>query len=81
MKPFLIANALLATFGTTLVLPQGASAQPKPDSIMQDAKANQERREDGRLSFQTLQPWMPRTNVNGDVAMVYGIDDTLPRPH
>ena len=75
MKPFLIANALLVT----LALPQLASAQNQaPDSIMQDAKANQERRDDGRLSFQTLQPWMPRTNVNGDVAMVYGIDDAMP---
>ena len=78
MKPFLIANALLIT----LALPQiaGAQSQSKTSkiSVMQDAKTNQERREDGRLSFQTLQPWTPRTNVNGDVAMVYGIDDSMP---
>ncbi|MEI9976985.1 MAG: hypothetical protein WDO73_35995 [Ignavibacteriota bacterium] len=28
---------------------------------------------DERLSFQTGGPWEPRVNVDGDVAMVYGI--------
>ena len=31
------------------------------------------RRAEERLSFQTGQPWTPRTNLNADVAMVYGI--------
>jgi hypothetical protein len=31
------------------------------------------RREEQRLTFQTGQPWTPRTNLNADVAMVYGI--------
>ena len=31
---------------------------------------------DSRLIFQTGQPWLPRTNVNADTVMVYGIDDT-----
>lgn len=31
------------------------------------------RRVEERLSFQTSQPWTPRTNLNADVAMVYGI--------
>src|SRR5215467_3898646 len=32
-----------------------------------------ERRTEQRLSFQTSQPWSPRTNLNADVVMVYGI--------
>ena len=76
--PHLIAGALLVT--SSLALPRLARAQnPRSKtSVMQTEKTNEVRREDGRLSFQTLQPWMPRTNVNGDVAMVYGIDDTMP---
>jgi hypothetical protein len=31
----------------------------------------------GRLIFQTNQPWSPRTNINADTVMVYGIDDTV----
>jgi hypothetical protein len=31
-----------------------------------------------RLSFQTQDPYRPRVHLNADVAMVYGIDKTLP---
>ena len=31
---------------------------------------------DYRLLFQTSRPWSPRTNINADTVMVYGIDDT-----
>ena len=31
-----------------------------------------------RLSFQAARPWAPELNLNADVAMVYGIDDSLP---
>src|SRR6185369_15521537 len=31
-----------------------------------------------RTSFQTSQPWSPNGNLRADVAMVYGIDKTLP---
>jgi hypothetical protein len=31
-----------------------------------------------RTSFQTAQPWSPNGNLRADVAMVYGIDKTLP---
>ncbi len=31
-----------------------------------------------RTSFQTRQPWNPQGNLRADVAMVYGIDPTLP---
>jgi hypothetical protein len=30
----------------------------------------------GRLLFQTGRGWSPRTNINTDTVMVYGIDDT-----
>ncbi len=33
---------------------------------------------DERLVFQTWAPWSPRTHIEGDVAIVYGIDPTLP---
>src|SRR3954452_985625 len=31
-----------------------------------------------RLSFQTQHPYRPRVHLNADVAMVYGIDKSLP---
>src|SRR6478736_85384 len=31
-----------------------------------------------RTSFQTSKPWSPQGNLRSDVAMVYGIDPTLP---
>lgn len=45
----------------------------------QDAQTNQTRQADERLSFQSLAPWSPRTHIDADVAMVYGIDPTLPQ--
>ncbi|MGH9617394.1 MAG: hypothetical protein ACRD28_11690, partial [Acidobacteriaceae bacterium] len=46
----------------------------------QDVAADKDgnsRRNEQRLSFQTHQLWTPRTNLNADVAMVYGIDPTM----
>ncbi len=40
--------------------------------------ALEQRRAEERLSFQTLDPWSPRTNLDADVAMVYGIDASMP---
>jgi hypothetical protein len=37
-----------------------------------------ERATDERLTFQTNGPWSPRTNLNADVAMVYGIGQRMP---
>src|ERR1035438_5183719 len=37
-----------------------------------------ERAAEERLSFQTSGPWSPRTNLNSDVAMVYGIGARMP---
>src|ERR1043166_6771468 len=37
-----------------------------------------ERASEERLSFQTSGPWSPRTNLNADVAMVYGIGPRMP---
>ena len=37
-----------------------------------------DRAADQRLSFQTSGPWSPRTNLNADVAMVYGIGPRMP---
>src|SRR5947209_2133751 len=32
-----------------------------------------------RLSFQAIHEWEPRVNLNADVAMAYGIDESLPK--
>jgi hypothetical protein len=37
-----------------------------------------DKQRDERTSFQSHAPYMPRTHLNADVAMVYGIDPTLP---
>ncbi len=42
------------------------------------AAHSDQRADEERLSFQSFAPWSPRTNLNADVAMVYGIDKTLP---
>lgn len=44
----------------------------------QNVNATKERRDDERLSFQSHAPWSPRTNLNADAAMAYGIDASLP---
>jgi len=44
----------------------------------QQVAVTKERRDEERLSFQTHTPWSARINLNGDVAMAYGIDSTLP---
>lgn len=41
-------------------------------------QAPPERAAEERLSFQTNGPWSPRTNLNSDVAMVYGIGPRMP---
>src|SRR5437879_10770358 len=41
-------------------------------------QSSDERAEEERLSFQTNGPWSPRTNLNADVAMVYGIGPRMP---
>ena len=49
--------------------------------LSQDVAADKDgnsRRTEQRLSFQTNAPWSPRTNLNADVAMVYGITPSLP---
>src|ERR1700684_4370362 len=49
--------------GVPFASPQGTSSStaPAPDS---------------RLIFQTSRPWSPRTNINADTVLVYGINDT-----
>jgi hypothetical protein len=37
-----------------------------------------ERATEERLSFQTSHAWSPRTNLNADIAMVYGIGERMP---
>jgi hypothetical protein len=57
---------------TSTVLPAlsfGAELAPFPADPAQHLE---------RTSFQTSQPWSPNGNLRSDVAMVYGIDETLP---
>ncbi|MHB1793846.1 MAG: hypothetical protein ACYCPO_02660 [Acidobacteriaceae bacterium] len=57
----LFTSALL--FTTRVASPQSPSSRIK-------------RVPEGRLIFQTSRAWSPRTNVNADTVMVYGIDET-----
>jgi hypothetical protein len=43
-----------------------------------EAGRGDKRREEERLSFQSFAPYGPRIHLDADVAMVYGIDKTLP---
>ena len=47
-------------------------------AIFRVVHAEDQRRAEERLSFQTHADWSPRINLNADVAMVYGIDPSLP---
>ncbi|MDF2441003.1 MAG: hypothetical protein JWN98_1987 [Abditibacteriota bacterium] len=68
-----------------------ADAQPTPEqparqaptrattrATTRTATAREERTREERLSFQSFAPWSPRTHLDADVAMVYGVDRTLP---
>jgi hypothetical protein len=63
----IVAAGLLAVAFSGRAQAQGTN-QMKPD----------ERTQEERLSFQTSDPWSPRTNLDADVAMVYGIDASMP---
>ncbi len=66
MKPYSRTLGLLFTIAVLFVIPSGvAQSAPGKDG------------DQGRLIFQTNQPWSPRTNINADTVMVYGIDDTV----
>lgn len=43
-----------------------------------EVTASAQRQQDERLTFQTHATWSGRINVNADVAMVYGIESSLP---
>src|SRR5665213_1991983 len=45
--------------------------------VAADKNGNARRKEE-HLSFQSNRPWSPRVNLNADVAMVYGIDPSMP---
>lgn len=46
-------------------------------TLAQNSLTNRPQDEE-RLSFQANDTWIPRVNVNSDIAMAYGIDKTLP---
>jgi hypothetical protein len=55
-----------------LLVPVGLTAQNVAKDQGVDLRHTEE-----RLSFQTSRPWTPRTNLNADAVMVYGIGDQL----
>lgn len=61
--------------GVGLAITATGRADVKPNPAQ---KAQAQRFEEERLSFQSFDPWEPRTNLDADVAMVYGVDATLP---
>ena len=63
---------ILVCVATSIAIPAlsfGAESLPFPADPAQHLE---------RTSFQTSQPWSPNGNLRADVAMVYGIDQTLP---
>lgn len=74
--PTAILSAALLTGGAIVA---GCAADPK-DAGDRFIGPNPTTRpaDERRLNFQTHRAWMPRTHLNADVAMVYGIDATLP---
>jgi hypothetical protein len=70
---FLTGLAMLSTISEAAVQ-NDASTQPAPATGL---SARPQREE--RLSFQAKDPYRPRVHLNADVAMVYGIDQTLPQ--
>ena len=62
-----------APVAAVVLLPTSAAAGEPPAGGVADRPIAEE-----RLSFQTARSWRPSLNLNADVAMVYGIDGTLP---
>ncbi|MGB7158660.1 MAG: hypothetical protein WBD40_11375 [Tepidisphaeraceae bacterium] len=60
-----------------MLLAGAAPATAADDALPVTGLANRPQKEE-RLSFQTQDPYRPRVHLNADVAMVYGIDKTLP---
>ncbi len=63
---------------TCLLMISTAQGQPTQDKPAQDKPGQHERAQEERLSFQSFDGWSPRTHLDADVAMVYGIDPSLP---
>ena len=66
-------HAALVLAITSLLLIRPLCAQDVAADKDGNARRNQQ-----RLSFQSNRPWSPRVNLNADVAMVYGIDPSMP---
>src|SRR5882724_915768 len=63
---------LVMLFATSVTTAIAADVAPPVTGL-----ANRPQKEE-RLSFQTQEPYRPRVHLNADVAMVYGIDKTMP---
>ncbi|PQV63519.1 hypothetical protein B1R32_11180 [Abditibacterium utsteinense] len=70
--PLLLGTCCLALSAACRADVKLTDVKPTSDAIAK------ERARDERLSFQSLAPWSPRTHIDADVAMVYGIDPSLP---
>src|SRR6266436_2260569 len=74
LRPATIARSLLlAMLCTTCFAPAAFADDLSPISGLANRPQTEE-----RLSFQTQDVYRPRVHLNADVAMVYGIDKTLP---
>src|SRR4051812_48419579 len=73
-RAWLLQMSILSTMFLTATVSRSVSAdEAQPITGL----ANRPQREE-RLSFQTQDPYRPRVHLNADVAMVYGIDKSLP---
>src|SRR5579864_4842876 len=69
IRPILMNIRLVLAVVAFAGIARITAAGPLPDSA----------HDDERLTFQTHGPWSPRVQLNADVAIVYGIDPSLPR--
>ncbi|MDD3468797.1 MAG: hypothetical protein PHE53_02315 [Thermoguttaceae bacterium] len=71
-------QSLLFPILLSWTLTVGYASEPQSSIPLPNVIATPERMAEERLSFQTHTAWKPRVQLNADVAMVYGIDDSLP---
>jgi len=83
-RPYTIKARRLAVFARLLLLAMICTTCAARATVAADAPAplvtgvvDRPQREE-RLSFQAQDPYRPRVHLDADVAMVYGIDKTLP---
>lgn len=77
-RHFPIPSILLWAVAVPSVLALSTACSPTATPTRNGVNLNRDQKEQ-RLSFQAHGPWNPRVNLNSDIAMVYGVDKSLPQ--